>query len=380
MGYRVTPRMAISFTKASVALTRAWPPPLQTSKSELFFFNVSWCASFISSIGLLLPLFNAICKYYDEPIILGKNVSLFAAVAQVAIKMIVCRLMQKQFQRLFFDMEEFCEHATEKENAVLQRHVDRYKYVHGVYTLWCFLTTVFVICGPLYSPQAFPTHAKYPFPVEEQPLRSIIFFHQSLVGFQASAGMAIDAQVALLLRYATARFEILAMKLERVQSESQLNACILEHARLLSYTKNIYRAVRFICFATAVTTNLAVIFGSLNLVTKQPLPLKILYALVVVSASGELFMYAWPADSLIHQSTGIARSVYNSTWFEQNVKQQKKMYFMILRSQKREAIQITGFLPQISLFYYAKFLYTAFSYFTALRVMVEKTNVDRDIE
>lgn len=130
-------------------------------------------------------------------------------------------------------MENFCKDARDEEKVILQRHVDKYKHAHGFYILWCFLTTVFVISGPLYSPQEFPTHAKYPFPVERQPLRSIIFLHQSLVGFQVSSGMAIDVQVALLLRYTAARFEILATRLERVKSESELDACIREHVNLL---------------------------------------------------------------------------------------------------------------------------------------------------
>lgn len=135
-------------------------------------------------------------------------------------------------------MENFCKHATADEKATLQRHVDRYKYYHLVYTLWCFLTTVFVISGPLYLPQTFPTHAKYPFPAERQPLKSFLFLHQSIVGFQASAGMAIDAEVALLLRYAAARFEILAEQLYKADNEQDINACIRNHSQLLRYGIN----------------------------------------------------------------------------------------------------------------------------------------------
>nr|XP_031838282.1 odorant receptor 4-like [Nomia melanderi] len=374
MGFQVTPRNAIAFTRASVALTCSWPPSVRASKAKLLLFNTLWCIAFISSMGLLAPLLFAIYEYRKEPIILGKNVSLFSAVTQVTIKMIVCRVMQRKFQWLFFEMENFCKDATDEERVILQCHVNKYKHAHGFYTLWCFLTTMFVISGPLYSPREFPTHAKYPFPVERQPFRSIIFLHQSLVGFQVSSGMAIDVQVALLLRYTAVRFEILAMRLERAKSESELNACIREHVNLLRYTRSVYHAVRFIVFTTEITTNVAVIFGSLNLVTRQPLPLKVLYALVVVSASGELFMYAWPADSLIHQSMRTAANAFNTNWYQKNARYRRKVYFIMLRSQRLEAIQITGILPQISLSYYAKFLSTAFSYFTALRVMVEKSD------
>lgn len=113
---------------------------------------------------------------------------------------------------------------------------------------------------------------------------------------------------------------------------------------------------------------------------KQPLPIKALYALVVFSASVELFMYAWPADNLIHmvinclhvsyfiysaftiasivlQSAETAAVAYNTNWYDKDVSMQKKISCMILRSQKLEAIHISGILPTLSLSYYAKVVY-----------------------
>ncbi|KZC06047.1 hypothetical protein WN55_07133, partial [Dufourea novaeangliae] len=222
-------------------------------------------------------------------------------------------------QRLFFDMENFCKYATEEDRIVVQRHMDSYKYSHVVYAIWCFLTCLFVVSGPLYSPQMFPTLAIYPFPVEYQPMKSIIFFHQILVGCQATAGMAIDAQIALLLRYATVRFEILAIQLRKAKSGQDLNACIREHVKLLWYTKSVYKSVRFIALATVATTHIAVIFGSLNLVT----------------------------------SNKTAAAAYETNWFEENVDIQRKIRFIILRSHRLEAIEISGIMPKITLSYYA---------------------------
>ncbi|CAL7939843.1 unnamed protein product [Xylocopa violacea] len=374
MRKRVTPESAISFTKLSVALTCSWPVSSSASKSQLFRFNVLWCAAFTSSIALLLPLFAAIYEYHADAVILGKTVCLTSAVMQVIIKMVMCRLQQKQFQILYCDMETFCKNASTEERIVLQRYVDKYKYFHCIYISWCFLTTVFVISGPFYLPQTFPTYAIYPFSVEQQPLKSFIFLHQSFVGFQVSSGMAIDSQIALLLRYTAARFELLGNQLRNAKSDRKLNACIEKHNQLLRYTKRIRRSIRFLILTTITTTSVAVIFGSLNLVTKQPLPLKALYAIVVFSASVELFMYAWPADNLMRMSTKIAVDAYNKAWFEAHVGIQKKILFIILRSQKLEAIQISAIVPKLSLPYYAKYLSKSLSYFTALRIMVENTS------
>ncbi|XP_076763150.1 uncharacterized protein LOC143430660 [Xylocopa sonorina] len=374
MRKRVTPESAISFTKLSVALTCSWPVPSSASKSQLVLFNVLWCAAFTSSFALVLPLATAIYEHHADAIVLGKTVSLTAAVMQVLIKMVMCRLQQKQFQILYFDMETFCKNATNEERVVLQRYVDRYKYFHCVYISWCFLTTILVISGPLYSPETFPTNAIYPFSVEHQPLKSVIFLHQSFVGFQVSSGMAIDSQIALLLRYTAARFELLGSQLRNAKSDCELNACIEKHNQLLRYTKRIRRSIRFLILTTITTTSVAVIFGSLNLITKQPLPLKALYAIVVFSASVELFMYAWPADTLTHMSSKIAADAYNTKWFETHVGVQKKILCIILRSQKLEAIQVSAIVPKLSLPYYAQYLYKSLSYFTALRIMVENTS------
>ncbi|CAK9821662.1 Odorant receptor 13a, partial [Anthophora retusa] len=388
----VTLEQAISFTKLSVALTCSWPPSPLATKTQVLFFNTLWCTAFVSTVTLLLPLFNGIYEYRKDPLILGKTVSLASAVAQVAIKMIMCRFQQKQFQILYFDLENFCKRANLKEKVVLQRYVDRYKYFHGIYILWCFLTTLFVISGPLYSPQTFPTHAIYPFKVNHVLLKTIIYFHQSLVGFQASAGMAIDTQVAFLLRYAAARFELLGNEMRNAKTDCEFNACIEKHIELLRlflfyyvihsvplfgvmcvkrYTKKIRQSIKFLILTTIATTTVAVIFGSLNLIANQSLLLKALYAIVVFSASVELFMYAWPADSLMRMSTKLATDIYNTDWLGKDVKLQKKVYYIILRSQRLEAIRIDGVVPILSLPYYAMYLYKSMSYFTALRIIVE---------
>ncbi|CAK9817921.1 Odorant receptor Or2 [Anthophora quadrimaculata] len=285
MGKSVTVEQAISFTKLSVALTCSWPLSPLATKTQVLFFNTLWCTAFVSTITLLLPLLSGIYEYRKDPIILGKTVSLASAVAQVTIKMIMCRFQQKQFQ--------------------------------------------------------------------------------------ASAGMAIDTQIAFLLRYAAARFEILGNEMRNAKTDCKFNACIETHIEILRYTKRIRQSVKFLILTTIATTTVAVIFGSLNLIANQPLLLKALYAIVVFSASVELFMYAWPADSLMRMSTKLATDIYNTDWLGKDVKLQKKVYCIILRSQRLEAIRIDGVVPKLSLPYYAMYLYKSLSYFTALRIIVE---------
>lgn len=130
-------------------------------------------------------------------------------------------------------METFCAQADEKTNITLQDYVDKYKYMYGIYILWCYSIAISTICWPLILPQEFPTYAKYPFSVEQILIKIIIYSHQSLVGIQAAAGMCIDCIIAILLFYCAARLELLYQKIRNVKNEYELDACIKLHNKIL---------------------------------------------------------------------------------------------------------------------------------------------------
>ncbi|XP_067214379.1 odorant receptor 4-like [Linepithema humile] len=372
MTSKITPVKVIQFTKISVALTCAWPPSPKTTKFGIILFKTWWYTCYFSNILLLLPLLSSIYEYLKNPVILAKSVCLSCAVLQATIKMMICRIQYTRFQKLYYKMETFCKEADNKTNITLQHYVDNHKHVYGIYALWCYLTAIGVICGPVFLPQQFPTDAKYPFFIEQHPIKSIIYLHQSLVGLQAAAGMCIDCNIALLLFYSAARLQLLAQKIRDIRNERELDACIKLHDKILRYTTEVTSAVRPLIFTTITTTAIGVVFGSLNMVTDQSIMIKIQYAVVVFSASVELLMCALPADNLIHTSNKICFAAYDSQWYQGNVNMQKKILYIIFRSQIPEVIHINGILPALSLRYYAGFLYTSCSYFTAVRIMVNE--------
>lgn len=130
-------------------------------------------------------------------------------------------------------METFCKRADDETNVMLQRYVENYGRIYGSYSLWCYVTAIGVICGPLFLPEEFPTHAKYPFPVERYAVKVIIYMHQSLVGLQAAAGMCIDVNIAILLFYSAARLELLDRRIRNIANERELNECIKLHNEIL---------------------------------------------------------------------------------------------------------------------------------------------------
>ncbi|GAB1863721.1 Odorant receptor [Camponotus japonicus] len=376
MAMKITPVKAILFMKMSVALTCTWPPSPKITKSNIILFKACWYICYFCNILLLLPLLSSVYEYRDDPVILAKSVCLSCAVLQVTIKMIVCRIQYTSFQMLYHDMETFCKQTDDKTNITLQRYVDNYKCTYGSYILWCYLTAIGVICGPLFLPQQFPTDAKYPFSVEHHPVKSIIYLHQSLVGLQASAGMCIDCSIAILLFYSAARLKMLAQEIRNAKSECELDACIKLHGEILKYISKMISVVRPLVLTTITMTTMGVVFGSLNIITEQPTIVKIQYSIVVFSAGLELFMCAFPADNLMHMNSRICLGAYESEWFQRSVSMQRKIVQIIFRSQKPEVIRINGILPALSLRYYARFLYTSYSYFTAVRIMVNEKIID----
>ncbi|XP_012538102.2 uncharacterized protein LOC105837676 [Monomorium pharaonis] len=273
---------------------------------------------------------------------------------------------------IYYEMEMFVKQGNEETNITLQHYVDNYKHIYGSYILFCYLGAIGIICGPLFLADEFPAPAKYPFSIEHFLMKSIIYLQQSLVAFQTVAAISVDYNIAILLLYCAARIELLTQKIRNVKNERELNMCIKLHNEILRYVNEVISVIRPIMFITIMTTAMAVIFGSLNLVTEQPIIVKIQYASIVLIAGTVLFACSLPADKLMHTSSKICLGAYESQWFEGSVSMQKKIIQIIFRAQKSEVISITGILPALTLRYYAGFLYSSLSYFTAVRIMISR--------
>ncbi|XP_043497775.1 uncharacterized protein LOC122521260 [Polistes fuscatus] len=215
------------------------------------------------------------------------------------------------FQSLLLDLENSCKTDINGEKIILERFIDKCKYVYVIYMSLCYLTAIIVICSPLYTTQKFPTTAKYPFVVDYSPIREIIFLHQSLVGLQVSAGMCIDCKLAALLWYVVAKFEVLSKDIREFKNMEKLNACIMRHQEVLRYAAETKDVILYLVLTTILTTTMGIIFAGLNIVdvslktllltySQQPLAVKVQYVFVVFVASAELFIYVWPADNLIN--------------------------------------------------------------------------------
>ncbi|XP_011053781.1 PREDICTED: uncharacterized protein LOC105145717 [Acromyrmex echinatior] len=151
-------------------------------------------------------------------------------------------------------MENFCQLIKPHEEATIQQYISKCVYFYGGSMLWLYLSAVFVITGPITLDQPFPTNAEYPFVIYQQPLKSIIFMHQSFVCLQASAQLCINIFMALLLWTTSARFELLVKELRTVTNVHGLVQCIRQHQRLLQYAQEVVAIVRPFALTTISLT------------------------------------------------------------------------------------------------------------------------------
>ncbi|KAI4498865.1 hypothetical protein M0802_006040 [Mischocyttarus mexicanus] len=350
---KVSSEKAIVFLKISVFLTGCWPISSKLQPSRIILLQLSWYILFVNNLFLLFPLINAIYENRADTILLTKSICLSCAVAQITFKMILFRRERSRFQSLLFNLENSCKAETNEEKIILEKYIDKCKYVHTIYTILCYLTAIIVICSPLYTNQKFPTNAKYPFAVDHFPIREIIFLHQSLVGLQVSAGMCIDCQLAALLWHVGAKFEVLSKNIREFKNMEELSSCIKRHQEVLRYAAVTKDVILYLVLTTILTTTMGTIFAGLNIVDQQPIAVKVQYVFVVLVASAELFIYAWPADNLINASSNISWDIYSSNWLKVSPSVRRNLMQCIIRSQKSETIRVGKIKMPLSFEYYA---------------------------
>lgn len=136
------------------------------------------------------------------------------------------------FQRLIEEMKSCCEKGNSHERRVFQQYVDKYAMYYAASAAWFYWCGSIVPIGTLFISDPFPTPAEYPFSVDSEPIRSIIFLQQSLVGLQCSSSICINIFCALLMLFTAARFEILMDEMRTVNNIASFVKCVKKYYSL----------------------------------------------------------------------------------------------------------------------------------------------------
>lgn len=141
---------------------------------------------------------------------------------------------QFKFQYLIAEMENNFECAKPCEELLYQRYVDRCAMFYASSAAAVFLGAGMTIITPLLAADhIFPTDAKYPFDVEYEPVRTIIFLHQFVAIWQCFSIVCLGSYVALFIWFVAARFEILSQQFRTVTDIHGVIVCVQQHVKLL---------------------------------------------------------------------------------------------------------------------------------------------------
>lgn len=141
--------------------------------------------------------------------------------------------MSVGLQKLQLTVTNFVENAGKVDRKIIQKFVNKCWKFQLFVTFGTYMASTAFILGPLVQPQKFPTDAVYPFSTENFLVASIVYLHQILVGYQCSAGVAVDSQMAIYLWYLCVRFEGLILQMDYVENQHQLAQFIRNHQSLL---------------------------------------------------------------------------------------------------------------------------------------------------
>ncbi|XP_015439489.1 PREDICTED: uncharacterized protein LOC107194384 [Dufourea novaeangliae] len=366
---QVSPEKVINFTRVCVALSFCWPLPTTATRSELRRFKFVRSILALNAIALMSALLYSLYGYYDDPANFAQAACLMTAITHALMQICFGITQYEHLQWLIEEITAYCEEAKTNERQILQRYVDRYSMFYGISAIWFYLTAVMVVVGTLFISQPFPTKAEYPFPVDYEPVRSIIFFSQALAGFQCAAHISFNIFVAMLLFFAVARYEILMMELQNVTRFVDLTNCLRKYSHAKVYAQEVANCAWYVVATTVSVSTVALVVGGVNFFGHQPLTVKLQYVCILGTGLLEVFMCALPADHLLDMSQKALHSVYEGRWYEQDVKLQKTVLYT-LTYRNPVAVRIKCIVPVLSLKFFGSFVSNAFSFCTALRVIM----------
>ncbi|GAB1868677.1 Odorant receptor [Camponotus japonicus] len=373
MQKKITLRKTIAIVKLSLFVIWFWPLPQDASKRKVLCMKLYQYITLLLMIAVLASMVYALLKNLDDLELVVKS-SLGIFPCSHVIWSILCRIViYQRLQCVTFQMENFCASIKAYKEAIIQRdYIDKCANFYG-FCITSFYTSLFALfVGPILQDEPLPAPADFPFDASRQPLRAITYIHQIVCGLYIAAHLCVNASMALLLWLASARFKLLIEDLRTITNIYDFMKCIEKHQQLLEYAKEVTFVVRPFALGTVFFSTVSLIVFGLIFITGVSLGLKIQCVFLAVSALLEVFMYAWPAEHLIHISNNIAQIAFETNWYDESENFRKSLQIIILRSQKPILVTLPCGLPSLSLHYYASYLSTIFSYFTTMRMMFEE--------
>ncbi|XP_019700415.1 uncharacterized protein LOC105190676 [Harpegnathos saltator] len=371
MAVILTMEKLIAFLKVDLMFACCWPLPPTATKYERIRNKIFRWLSVLHGMIMVVTIIYTIYINSSDVFLIMKLCCELCTTSEVPLQIMCFSIQYNRLQYVIYELENYCKRAKPEEKAVFHHYIDSCKLIY-VGSMCAFtITGLLIIISPLVEPHPFPIDIEYPFDVDYQPMKTIIYLHHILLLYQSYAQVCSNIFVALLLWFISARCDILSGRFRAVTKFEELRACLIEHQELLRYGRKVTLSIRYVVLASLAISTIVIIFTGCTFLSRQPISVKSTFLIFFIASLAKVYLCAWPADHLLSASTNIAHAAYDSMWYNREVGLQKIFLHAVLRSQYPIAVNVPCMLPTVSLNYYASYVLTAFSYLTTFRVLFE---------
>ncbi|KAF3054645.1 Odorant receptor 259 [Nylanderia fulva] len=358
--------------KLSLFPVLCWPLPKDATRFKITCVQLYHLLLIISAIIAEISMIYTIYNNYNDIVLLVEIILYLSCTVHSTENYIFHTIFRKRIQFVTFEMIEFSESIQPHEDVIIERYIDKCVMLYGVSLFLLYVSGFWPSLVPFLTDQPFPTPIQYPesLNVYDQPLRVIIYIHQTAIAIQIAAQISTNSLMGLLLWITSARLEMLENELQKTTDIYDLAKCIRKHQYLLKCATEVTFAARPFVFSSICCSTICTIIILLLFLTSQSMTLIYQYTGFVGYCLAEIFMYAWPAENLIHRSEVFAQTAYDIPWYDQSTKIRKCLEIIILRSQKPITVSIPCVMASLSLSYFTSYFSTIVSYFTTLRIFL----------
>ncbi|XP_029038252.1 odorant receptor 49b-like [Osmia bicornis bicornis] len=367
-------REILNVLELAGTISCTWPLDPNTKRWKKVAYNIRWTFAFVDIVVVSILLLIKMYYIRHDIVELTKAISLLSAITDGTLNLFFCKLNASKLQVLIAKVRKYLDTANENENKQIQFYVDQYKVVLSVVGMSYIINGSSFNLLPFYTDQVLPIECWYPFSIETPALYCVAYVLEACCVVPTALAIFIDYKVMSLLFYIAARLNVLGEKLKQVDNYEQLANCIEEHQELLGFLEDTRVAVKALLFKVVVTMGATVISAGFPLLyMDDPMSdLQTVYSLgsFVIVGAGHVYLLSRPAEDLKESGIQFETSITDIQWIGQSKGFGSSVVIMLQRSQKPCIIPL-GLIPALSMEYFTSFLTTIYSYFMAMRTMIE---------
>ncbi|CAD1474518.1 unnamed protein product, partial [Heterotrigona itama] len=325
MPKQVTLGKAINIVRLSIALSFCWPLPPRSSRKKLFVYKTAQLFATISIISLLLPLLYAMYVRSDDMETILLCLSQVILTTQGIIQIVICFTKHDTLQRIVEEMYVCVKEAQQHEREIFNTYLAKCNVIYASYIIGAYAGASIYLWGPILFSLVNIIHAEYPFDTNRTSISVMVRVHQIVACYQCSSHMCLCVFGGLLIWFTAARYECLAVEIQKNTNIRTLTTCIRKQLHLKRYAEDVLACFPYMVLFVIIIATFFMTLCTIMVVMNTPIMVKIMYVVISIYYFMYLFMYAWPADNMKDMSLSLPTSMYNLAWYEKTIRMQKDM-------------------------------------------------------